>query len=338
MDVLLGLFYLALILSFFTLFSFKAPYGAKTMSALADAAVASFLVEAVYGALFGTILDVPFLNGIAEANGSLAGVAAAGMVLLRLGASPVNSLLIALSMMQFGILPGFIAAYLISFLVRYIQEKVNGGLDVFVVAATALPIAYAIAALIAPIIDSALAQIGTIIEAASQSSPLFMGAVLGAVFTVVSTAPLSSMALTAMVGLTGKAMAIAGLAVFSSATANYLLFSRLKIGTREESLSVALEPLTQAHLVTANPLPVYVTSTLTGAISGMYVAMTDLVNNTPGTASIIPGILAPLADNPPHKVLIAGAICLLCGVAVGFLTSYIFRNQRVYTTNDIIED
>ncbi|AMB93984.1 PTS sugar transporter subunit IIC [Aerococcus sanguinicola] len=338
MDVLLGLFYLALILSFFTLFSFKAPYGAKTMSALADAAVASFLVEAVYGALFGTILDVPFLNGIAEANGSLAGVAAAGMVLLRLGSSPVNSLLVALAMMQFGVLPGFIGAYLVSFLVRYIQDHVKGGLDVFVVAATALPIAYAVAALISPVIDAALIQIGTIIEAASHSSPLLMGAILGAVFTVVSTAPLSSMALTAMMGLTGKAMAVAGLAIFSSATANYLLFTRLKIGTREESLSVALEPLTQAHLVTANPLPVYSTSALTGALAGMYIATTDLVNNTPGTASIIPGILAPLADNPPLQVLFAGAISLLIGAFVGFFASYFFRHYRIYTSQDIIED
>lgn len=338
MQVILGIVYLLLLLAAFTLFSYKAPKGALAMSALADAAVASFLVEAVYGALFGTIFDVPFLNGIAVSNGALSGVAAATLVCLKLKVKPVNAVLIGICMMNFGILPGFLAGYFISFLANWIEEKVSDGLDSFAIMVIALPIAYSIAAVSAPTVDALLAQIGNIIEAASTSSPIVMGFILGGIFTVVSTAPLSSMALTAMMGLTGKPMAIAGLAIFSTLTANYILFSKSGIGTREESISFALEPLTQAHLVSANPLVVFPTSFLAGGFAGIYVALTDLVNNTPGTASVIPGIIAPFADNPPLEVVKAGAVSLIIGVVVAFIMAHLSRNMKVVTTKELLKD
>ncbi|WP_416906721.1 PTS sugar transporter subunit IIC, partial [Paraclostridium sordellii] len=40
-------------------------------------------------------------------------------------------------------------------------------------------------------------------------SPIIMGIIIGGFFTLISTSPLSSMALTAMLGLTGVPMAIA---------------------------------------------------------------------------------------------------------------------------------
>ena len=91
-----------------------------------------------------------------------------------------------------------------------------------------------------------------------------MGIVLGGIITVVGTAPLSSMALTALLGLTGIPMAIGAMA-FSSAFMNGTLFHRLKLGDRKSTISVSIEPLSQADIVSANPIPIYITNFFGGA-------------------------------------------------------------------------
>ena len=74
-----------------------------------------------------------------------------------------------------------------------------------------------------------------------------MGIILGGIITVVGT-PLSSMALTALLGLTGVPMAIGAMVAFSSAFMNGTLFHRLKLGDRKSTISVSIEPLSQAIL------------------------------------------------------------------------------------------
>ena len=63
------------------------------------------------------------------------------------------------------------------------------------------------------------------------------------------------MALTAMLGLTGLPMAIGSLAVAASAPMNFIFFKRLKICSKKDTIAVAIEPLTQADVVSANPIP-----------------------------------------------------------------------------------
>ena len=95
---------LLVVLALFTLFSYKAPQGMKAMGALANAACASFLVEAFHDSLFGTQMGIEFLKGVGMANGSLGGVAAAILVPLALGVSPVYAVLVGLTVSGFGIL------------------------------------------------------------------------------------------------------------------------------------------------------------------------------------------------------------------------------------------
>ena len=52
-QILIGTALLLVVLALFTLFSYKAPQGMKAMGALANAACASFLVEAFHFSLFG---------------------------------------------------------------------------------------------------------------------------------------------------------------------------------------------------------------------------------------------------------------------------------------------
>ena len=46
---------------------------------------------------------------------------------------------------------------------------------------------------------------------------------------------------------------------------NGTLFHRLKLGDRKSTISVSIEPLSQADIVSANPIPIYITNFFGGA-------------------------------------------------------------------------
>ena len=96
----------------------------KAMGALASAAVASFLVEAFQLYVGGDLIGIDFLKEVGKSAGSLGGVAGATLVALAMGVSPVYAILVGASVLNFGLLPGFIAGYLISFLVKQIEKRV----------------------------------------------------------------------------------------------------------------------------------------------------------------------------------------------------------------------
>jgi len=333
-EILKGTGLLLAVLALFTLFSYKAPNGMKAMGALASAACASFLVEAFHFAFFGEVMNIEFLAGVGGANGSLGGVAAAILVPLALGVSPVYAVLVGLSVSGFGILPGFIAGYLVSYVVKFLEEKIPAGLDLIVIILVAAPMARGIAMFMNPIVNGTLTQIGQVLIQAADASPVVMGLILGGLITVVATAPLSSMALTAIIGLTGVPMAIGALAVFGSSFMNYVFFSKMKFGSKKDTIAVAIEPLTQADIISANPLPVYVTNFIGGGMSGVIVAMMGLKVSTPGTATPIAGFAISVAQNGP-RALIAAAGCIVVSIAGGFIGYAIFKNTKIKTADEI---
>ena len=335
MNIIFGTILLLLVLGLFTLFSYKAPNGMKAMGALANAACASFLVEAFHDAFFGGVLNIGFLQSVGAANGSLGGVAAAILVPLALGVSPVYAVLVGLACSGFGILPGFIAGYLISYVIKFLEKKVPAGLDLIAIIIIAAPLSRLIASGMTPIVNSTLLKIGDVLLSSANSSPIIMGIILGGILTVVATAPLSSMALTAMLGLTGVPMAIGALAVFGSSFMNYVFFGKMKFGSKKDTIAVAIEPLTQADIISANPIPVYVTNFIGGALSGIIVSLMGLVNMTPGTATPIAGFAVMFAYNPAIKVLIAAAGCILVSVISGYIGYFIFKNKKILTADEI---
>ncbi|MCH1961115.1 PTS sugar transporter subunit IIC [Romboutsia sp. 1001216sp1] len=338
MEILMGTGLLLVVLALFTLFSYKAPYGMKAMGALASAACASFLVEAFHFSFFGEVLGFKFLESVGSANGSMGGVAAAILVPLALGVSPVYSVLVGLSVSGFGILPGFIAGYLTSFVVRFFEKKVPAGLDLIVIIVIGAPLCRAIAMGMDPIVNNTLLQIGQVLIKAADTSPIIMGIILGGLITVVATAPLSSMALTSIIGLTGLPMAIGALAVFGSSFMNFIFFSKMKFGSKKDTISVAIEPLTQSDIISANPIPVYTTNFIGGAMSGVIVALMQLVNNTPGTATPIAGFAIMFAYNPPIQVLIAAAGCIVVSVLGGYIGYALFKNYKIVRADKIRGD
>lgn len=324
-TILLGLGLLILTLAIFSLFSFKAPKGALAMSGMANAAVATFLVEAVLRYIFGDLFGIEFLGEVGTMAGTMAGVAAAILVPIAMGANPVFAVIGGVAVGGYGILPGFLAGYAMGFLAPLAEKYLPNGLDTIIGAFLLAPIARLIAFLVDPAVNTALTYIGAVITAATEQSPIVMGFLLGGILKMICTSPLSSMALTAMLGLTGLPMGIAAIACFGGAFSNGILFAKLKLGDRSSVIAVMLEPLTQAHIITRYPIPVYGSSFIGGALSGIPAALLGIIDNAPGTASPIPGLLAPFAFNPTGKVLLALALSMVMGILGGLIGAALFK-------------
>ena len=155
---------------------------------------------------------------------------------------------------------------------------------------------------------------------------------------MVCTSPLSSMALTAMLGLDGLAMGIAAIACVGGSFTNGIIFHRLKLGDRSNIIAVMLEPLTQADIITQNPIPIYCSNFCGGALAGLSAAVFGIINNAPGTASPIPGLLAPFAFNPPLKVIAAIGLAILGGITAGVVGSTVFKKRFAHTETATIPE
>lgn len=328
MTVISGIGLLLLTLGGFSLFSLKMPKGSLAMSGMANAAIATFLVEAIHRYITGDLLNASFFQDLGTTSGSMGGVAAAIAVPISMGANPVLAIVAGAACGGYGILPGFFAGYIIGFIAPLIERKLPEGLNIIAGALIIAPLARVLALAVDPAVNATLVQIGKTISAAAEQSPLIMGLLLGGIIKMICTSPLSSMALTAMLGLNGLAMGIAAIACFGGSFTNGLIFKRLKLGDSSNVVAVMLEPLTQAPIITANPIPIYCSNFFGGGLAGISAAAFHIVNNAPGTASPIPGLLAPFAFNKPLTVVCALFFAALGGALAGFVGSLVFKNYK----------
>lgn len=324
-EILKGMGLLLFTLGLFSLFSFKAPKGSKAMSGLANAAVATFLVEAIHKYISGDFLNFAFLGEVGSVAGSMGGVAAAILVPISMGVNPIYAVVAGAALGGYGILPGFIAGYIIGLIAPVFDKKLPEGLNTILGALLIAPLARLIAFGVDPIVNATLVNIGQMISVAAQQSPLVMGFLLGGIMKVTCTSPLSSMAVTAMLGLQGLAMGISALACVGGSFTNGIIFKRLKLGDKSNIIAVMLEPLTQAPIVTKNPIPIYGSNILGGGLAGLSAAYFNIINNAPGTASPIPGLLAPFGFNDPKTVAIAIFFAVIGGTIGGLVGSVVFK-------------
>lgn len=327
LTILSGVGLLLVTLAAFSLFSLKMPKGQLAMSGMANAAIATFLVEAVHKYITGNLFDLEFFRTVGETSGSMGGVAAAIMVPISMGANPVFAVVAGVAVGGYGILPGFIAGYIVGLVAPVIEKKLPQGLNIIGGALIIAPFARSIVYAVNPAVNMVLAQIGETITVATEQSPIVMGFLLGGIIKMICTSPLSSMALTAMLGLDGLAMGIAAIACVGGSFTNGLIFSKLKLGDKSNIIAVMLEPLTQADIITANPIPIYCSNFFGGGFAGVSAAVFHIVNNAPGTASPIPGLLAPFAFNPPLQVILAIVFAILGGTVAGLVGGSIFKHM-----------
>lgn len=328
LTILSGVGLLVATLAVFSLFSLKMPKGSLAMEGMANAAVATFLVEAIHKYITGDLLGFEFFRQVGETSGSMGGVAAAILVPIAMGVNPIYAVVAGAAVGGFGILPGFIAGYLIGFIAPAIEKKLPAGVNVIAGAIVVAPLARIIVTVVDPGVTFILSRIGETISMATDQSPIVMGFLLGGIMKMICTSPLSAMALTAMLGLTGLPMGIAAVACFGGAFSDGSVFYRLKLGDKSNIIGVMLEPLTQAPIVTANPLPIYCSNFFGGGLAGISAAVFKIIDNAPGTSSPIPGLLAPFAFNPPVKVILALAFAALGGLLAGNVGGLIFKHLR----------
>lgn len=325
LTIVKGMGLLLLTLVLFSLFSLKAPKGDKAMSGLAGAAIASFLVEAIHKYISGDFLNIVFLSEVGSSAGSLAGTAACSLVAINMGVNPVFALVAGVALSGVGILPGFIAGYVVGMIAPLFEKKLPEGLNIVVGALTIAPLARLVAIGVTPIVDATLISVGEAVTVAANQSPLVMGFLLGGMMKIICTSPLSSMSVTAMLGLQGLAMGIASVASFGGAFTNGVVFKRMELGDKSNIIGVMLEPLTQAHIITKNPIPIFFSDFIGGGLAGIVAAYFGIINNAPGTAAPIPGFLAPFGFNPPLKVLAVLGLAAICGVVGGYIGTSVIK-------------
>lgn len=335
LTIVSGMALLLLVLALFSLFSMKMPKGSDAMSGMANAAVASFLVEAIHSYITGDLFGLAFFKEVGVTAGSLGGVASAILVPIGMGANPVLAVVAGLACGGYGILPGFVAGYIVGLVSPYIEKKLPEGINLIAGALMVAPLARAIAFAVNPVVNSTLLTIGTTISAAATQSPLVMGFLLGGIMKMICTSPLSSMALTAVLGLDGLAMGIASIACVGGSFTNGMIFKRLHFGDKSNVIAVMLEPLTQADIITSNPIPIFVSNFFGGGLAGLAAAALGIINNAPGTASPIPGLLAPFAFNAPVKVIIAIVLGIIGGTVAGLVGSIVFKK---YDKANVVEE
>lgn len=272
-------------------------------------------------------MNIEFFKTVGATSGSLGGVAAAITVPIAMGSNPVFAVVAGLAVGGFGILPGFLAGYVIGLISPVIEKKLPEGLNIIVGSLAIAPLARIIAVLVDPAVNATLVKIGGTISAAADQSPIVMGFLLGGIMKMICTSPLSSMALTAMLGLDGLAMGIAAIACVGGSFTNGIIFKRLKLGDKSNVIAVMLEPLTQANIITANPIPIYCSNFFGGGLAGISAAVFGIINNAPGTASPIPGLLAPFAFNSPLSVVGALVFAVLGGCLAGYAGSIVFKKR-----------
>lgn len=338
MSVILGTFTLVLVIGVMTLFTFKAPNGKKAVSALSGAACATFLPEAFLSYAIGDVFHFEFAKQVGDAMGSLGGLAVGALVPLAFGISPVFSIMLGVSLLKAKLLPAFIAAYLVCFLIKKIEKYVTEGLDLIVMVLVGPILVNLMVALISPGVLFVLEKIGGVLIEAQKGNPIVMGAVLGAIIPIVGMTPLSSMVLTSLLGLTGLPMGIGALACTGNSFLNFSLFRKLKFGDDATTVAVTIEPLTQIDIIAANPLPIFGTNLIGGALNGIIISLFNIQIGVTGMATPWAGLIVAFGFNSPMNVILCTLSILVVSTLTAYAGYYVFRNKKIYTVADIRGD
>lgn len=131
-------------------------------------------------------------------------------------------------------------------------------------------------------------------------------------------------------GLTGVPMAIGAMAAFSSAFMNGTLFHRLKLGDRKSTIAVSIEPYHKQILYQPIQFQSILQISFGGAIAGLIIAMSGLINDATGTATPIAGFLVMFGFNHPTTIVIYGVVMAIVGTLAGYLGSIVFKISNCY--------
>ncbi|WP_414054519.1 PTS sugar transporter subunit IIC [Macrococcus equi] len=329
MDIIIGVGTLLVVLIAMSLFLKFAPYGRQGLQALSGAACSTFLPQAFLSYAIGGVFHLDFFVKVGDTLGGLGGLAVGVLTCIKLGVTPVYALIVGLSLLKVKLLPAFIAAYLISFLIKQIEKRVPEGLDLIVVILVAPALATLIAMAIQPSVIAVLTQIGSAITAVGDSNPYVLAIVLGAIIPVVGMTPLSSMVLTSLLGLVGTPMAIGALCCTGNSFANFVLFKKLGYGTKATPFAVAIEPLTQIDIIAEKPVQLYGSNAIIGMVNACIITAFGLVINITGMATPIAGYIVAFGFNDTVPVLLCGLAVAVTSIVMAWLFASFFKKHDV---------
>lgn len=329
MDIIIGVGTLLLVLVCMSLFLKFAPYGRQGLQALSGAACSTFLPQAFLAYAIGGVFHIKFFEDVGNTLGGLGGLAVGVLTCIKLGVAPVYALIVGLSLLKVKLLPAFIAAYLVSFLIKQIEKRVPEGLDLIVVILIAPALATLIALGIQPSVMAVLKQIGSAITAVGDANPYVLAIVLGAIVPVVGMTPLSSMVLTSLLGLLGTPMAIGALCCTGNSFANFVLFKKLGYGTKATPFAVAIEPLTQIDIIAEKPIQLYGSNAIIGMVNACIITAFGLVINVTGMATPIAGFIVAFGFNDTTKVLLCGLAVAITSIVMAWIFATIFKKYDV---------
>lgn len=296
------------------------------LEALSGAACATFLPQAFLSYVIGGIFNIEFMKQIGDNLGSLGGLAVGVLTCLKMKTNPVYAVIIGLVLYNFSLLPAFIAAYLISFGLKFIDKKVPEGLNLIVVILLAPAITYGIASLINPGITLMLEAISNAVNVVGDSNPYLLAAILGILMPITGMTPLSSMVVASFLGITGNLMAIGALTCMGASFVNFVLFKRLGIGNWGTSISVGIEPLTQIDKIVQYPLQLYSVNAIVGIINGCIITFSGLIINAEGVATPIAGPIVLFGFNGPVQSIITIVVVAINSLVWSFIFSMIIKH------------
>ncbi|MDI4567663.1 MAG: transcriptional regulator [Mycoplasma sp.] len=400
LEFMKGSSLLVMILIVFTFFSYYMPKGKKAMSGLSGAVCATFLIEVFNFWVLGNIPGLgDFTKKIGVLAGVMAAPACAILVIILMGGKPINAVLSGATIFAIGfaaqqgdgkenvfvhlfkefpkesssfveklrlnshysILAGLVAGYVMYFLYNLVDKYLVEGLDLIIALLIGVPLTAIIATGANASIAPMLGELGTTLEKAQNMAPIPMSIIIGGFLTVVGTSPLSSMALAVAIQLQGAAMAIGSITAFGSIFMNGTLFWKMKYGGKKEIISVSLEPLSQADVISMNPISVYVTNFIGAAVSGVVVTIIGVYilnieqkvefvggvkDTVEGFAQQGVGLATPFGPvamfgqggaNKGYEASlgITLAIVAVINVGAGLLGGYLFRNSPRVTIYEI---
>ena len=226
------------------------------------------------------------------------------------------------------LLPGFFAGYIVGYLMKYTEKYVPDGVDLIGSIVLLAPLARLIATGLTPVVNNTLLKLVTLLKVV-RTQTNYYGDYSWRHYYGCRYSTVKFNGFNRITWFNWRANAIGAMAAFSSAFMNGTLFHRLKLGDRKSTISVSIEPLSQADIVSANPIPVYVTNFFGGAVAGLIIALSGMINDATGTATPIAGFLVMFGFNSPMKVIIYGVVMAIVGGLAGFLGSLVFKNIRL---------
>lgn len=307
-------------------------YFVQATSAMAQGLFCSLLIGLILSTL-GEKLGIPFLVEVGKFSMSMLGAAIGASIAYALKAPPMVLFSCLITGFIGNKLGGPVGAYIATVISCELGKVVSKEtkLDILVTPSVTILSGAIVAYTIAPGLDELMKVFGFIIMEATELRPFFMGMIVSAVMGIVLTLPISSAALSIMIGLGG----LAGGAATVGCCAQMVGFAVASY--RENKVSGLVSQglgtsMLQIGNIVKNPyiwIPPTLTSIILGPVATMWFKMTNLpAGSGMGTCGLVGQFMTVASMGGSSEVLTKIALLHFVFPAVlAFVISEVMRKS-----------